>query len=189
MKSLKEPPSAGSSLSNLRALELREWTKCFEQNCCKIVNPCIERLSAALKSNEPSMFFCLSINSIEGIFPKLESFDGKKPVQIRVSFFDMTYNSFYGRTWKGPFRVFKTSQAKPKLNYDENLYFHTPIRDTHVLVVVELVVEYENNKEMSCGWAAFRPFATNAVKNKNSERYFFGENQTLNFSYFNFFKN
>jgi len=166
MKTLKEPPSASSSLSNLRALELREWTKCFEQNCCKIVNPCVDRL----KSNEPSAFFCLSISSLEGIFPKLDSADAKKAVQLRVTLFDMTYSTFYGRTWQGPFKPFKISQAKPRLHYNENLYFHTTIRDTHVLVVVELVAEYENNKEMGCAWTAFRPFAANAAKNKSSER-------------------
>ena len=94
----------------------------------------------------------------------------KRPVQVRLSFFDMTYTNFYGRTWKGPFKTFKSSQSKPKLLYDENVYFHTSIRDTHILLVIELVAEYGNNKFMSLGWTAFRPFANNNLKNKPSER-------------------
>lgn len=77
---------------------------------------------------------------------------------MRISLFDMAYRTFFGRTWHGPFKSIKHSQGRSSVSYDENTYFHTAIRDNHILIIFEIVCSLSNGKKKSCGWTAFRPF-------------------------------
>ncbi len=74
-----------------------------------------------------------------------------------MMFYDMTYKQFFGLTWKGPARV-----AVDSVNYDESVFFCSSIFDERILCVIEIVEKTVNKQTVSCGWTAFRPFATEA---------------------------
>ena len=83
-------------------------------------------------------------------------------MKIQLTLFDVTYKSFFGRTWSGPSKSIKRSQGKASLSYNENTYFHTPLHDNNILIIVEVVAISHDDKKKSCGWTAFRPFASNS---------------------------
>jgi hypothetical protein len=71
----------------------------------------------------------------------------------------MTYKKFYGSTWIGPCK--KNLKQNDELNYDESVFFSTPIYDEHIYIVVEIVYQSKTTgRVQSCGWSAFRPFST-----------------------------
>lgn len=70
----------------------------------------------------------------------------------------MTYKRFFGLTWIGPAK--KMNKSNGSLDYDELVYLSTPIKDEHVLIVIELVSNIKDGKRKAVGWTAFRPFSS-----------------------------
>lgn len=89
--------------------------------------------------------------------------------QIRVSFYDTVYGQFFGETWKSlPISSNNDSQQMSELSCNKVLYFHTPIADSNVVLVVEIVVYQEPKNPLpgeeitvttkTFGWGVIRPF-------------------------------
>ncbi len=83
------------------------------------------------------------------------------PININVTFMDMLYKQFFGRTWQGPSKLLNKGAS---LKYNESLFFSTPIVCDHVLIVMEVSVTLLNGKKRSCGWTIFRPFKAENAK-------------------------
>lgn len=49
-----------------------EWKRCFFKTSNLILNPSYDRLSTILEQNEQSIFFRLTLGSLEGALPGLE---------------------------------------------------------------------------------------------------------------------
>lgn len=96
-------------------------------------------------------------------FPQVEGVSNVE-FQLRVSLFDMAYHQFFGRQWAGQYQelVGLGGQHKPKLRLSQNIYFHTSVVSSNVVVVVELVASGLDTsgklQKISCGWGIIRPF-------------------------------
>ena len=136
--------------------ELKEWNDCFFNNAIKVIDPSDSRLEAIKQNNQPVQFYSFNITSIEGLSKCLQETELNGSIQVRLSLIDMTYKQFFGRTWMGPLRKLAKNDAN-LLNYDEIVYLATPIRDFHVLIVIEVAVKVKNEKIRSLGWVGIRP--------------------------------
>lgn len=90
-----------------------------------------------------------------------------KPQQryaVRVSLFDLPYKQFFGRTWTGyPVTAKDAPGNKVKFPYAQNVYFHSPVADDQVALVVEVIGTSGSGNEddtsaVSLGWGFIRPF-------------------------------
>ncbi|XP_013402548.1 nephrocystin-4 isoform X2 [Lingula anatina] len=132
------------------------WKDFIKKN--PIIPPPYDRQKRAEEDSYP---FCLSIKIIDGIPIKDED---KKGVhyQLRLSLFDVTYKQFFGRTWIGPESTAKSTGQKFKVNFNQNVYFHTTLNDLSIVLVVELVaVSFDKSghkRHRSCGWGMVRIF-------------------------------
>ena len=93
-------------------------------------------------------------------------------MRVQLTLFDVTYKTFFGRTWYGPSKSTKR-QGKSPLIYDENTYFHSSLHDGNILIVVEAVAVLQDDKKISCGWTALRPFSTDSPGTIQRFYYFF----------------
>ncbi|ESO88791.1 hypothetical protein LOTGIDRAFT_125375, partial [Lottia gigantea] len=82
--------------------------------------------------------------------------------QISVSLFDLKFKCFFGKQWIGP--VVPCGQSK-KINYKQNIYFHTAYKNSNILGVIEIIVhttdEFGKVRRLSCGWGVIRFFKHN----------------------------
>ncbi|XP_021791147.1 nephrocystin-4 isoform X8 [Papio anubis] len=80
---------------------------------------------------------------------------------LRVSFFDVTYRHFFGRTWKTT--VKPTKRPPSRIVFNEPLYFHTSLNHPHIVAVVEVVAEGKKRdgtlQTSSCGFGILRIFS------------------------------
>ncbi|XP_035163397.3 nephrocystin-4 isoform X7 [Callithrix jacchus] len=81
---------------------------------------------------------------------------------LRVSFFDVTYRHFFGRTWKTT--VKPTKRPPSRIVFNEPLYFHTSLNHPHVVAVVEVVAEGKKLDgtlyTSSCGFGILQIFSS-----------------------------
>ncbi|XP_064643236.1 nephrocystin-4-like isoform X3 [Lineus longissimus] len=116
--------------------------------------------------------FCVSLNFIVNL-PDPTFLDdqdrqyrgdaNKCQYQLLISLYDITYDRFFGRTWHGPpVNPKPVPGQKARLNYSQNVYFHTTINDTNICVVCELIAiqaDTAGKKQIvNVGWGFFRPF-------------------------------
>ncbi|KAL5014616.1 hypothetical protein ScPMuIL_008886 [Solemya velum] len=136
----------------------KQWKEFFEAGIH--LPPAFDREHAAHTIPTP---LCISLSNVDGVTAKSEE---KKSIQYQlcVSLFDLAYRQFFGRQWLGPLMSSHGGggQKKPRLKYNQNIYFHTSIQNTSVVCVVELVslvVDGKGNQRRSSqGWGIVRPF-------------------------------
>ena len=121
--------------------------------------PAFEREHSAPDVSTPLR---ISINTIEGLIGKSEA-EKQPDYQVFVSLYDLSYRQFFGKQWVGPLLAPQGGGAKrPKLKYNQNLYFHTSIHNANIVAVVEVVAVTQagpfNQKRVSCGWGIIRVF-------------------------------
>ncbi|CAG2204404.1 NPHP4 [Mytilus edulis] len=137
----------------------RQWKDLFEKNVH--LPPAFDRVHTAHDISTP---FCIGLKSIEGLSQRLDV--GKQPEnQIRVSLYDATYKNFLGRQWLGPLTTAQGGgENKPRLKYNQNVYFHTSINSIGVMAIVEVISitmdQNGNTKYHPCGWTIVRIFKT-----------------------------
>ncbi|XP_052081503.1 nephrocystin-4-like isoform X3 [Mytilus californianus] len=110
----------------------------------------------------------ISLKQIHGLTPpyQIKLDVGKQPeYQVRVSLYDATYKNFLGRQWLGPLHTAQGGgENKPKLKYNQNVYFHTSINSIGVMAIVEVISlmmdQNGNMKYNPCGWTIVRIFKT-----------------------------
>ena len=95
----------------------------------------------------------------------------------------MTYKQFFGRTWIGPSKRFFRENGH--LNYNECVYFCSPIKDEHILLVVEIVGKLQNGKLKSFGWSALRPFSSSNYSDYSDKRFVYHFMIINNFEFLN----
>ncbi|CAC5423618.1 NPHP4 [Mytilus coruscus] len=137
----------------------RQWKDLFEKNVH--LPPAFDRVHTAHDISTP---FCIGLKSIEGLSHRLDV--GKQPeYQVRVSLYDATYKNFLGRQWLGPLHTAQGGgENKPRLKYNQNVYFHTSINSIGVMAIVEVIsITMDQNGNMKynpCGWTIVRIFKT-----------------------------
>ncbi|XP_076806447.1 nephrocystin-4-like isoform X2 [Clavelina lepadiformis] len=96
--------------------------------------------------------------------------------EIRLTLFDVLYGRFIGRTWRS--RKVRSTQSEEQgqhsqIKLDLPVYFHTPILDSTILLVIEIVTYLtpknplpgqENvTKQRSLGWGVLRLFQSGVL--------------------------
>ncbi|XP_014676311.1 PREDICTED: nephrocystin-4-like, partial [Priapulus caudatus] len=80
---------------------------------------------------------------------------------VRVSLYDSLYRQFIGRTWCSA-EVARGDGQSPRLVYNQNVYFHTSLKDEHILLIVEIVSSTGPpggaGRPVTNGWGMFRLF-------------------------------
>lgn len=105
----------------------------------------------------------ITLNTIEGLIGKVDS-DKQPDYQVYVSLYDLAYRHFFGSQWVGPILAPQGGGGakRPKLKYNESLYFHTSIHNANIVAVVEVVAITQGAsakpKRVSCGWSVLRIF-------------------------------
>ncbi|WAR15221.1 NPHP4-like protein, partial [Mya arenaria] len=136
----------------------KSWRDFFGKNLQ--LPAAFDREHAATDISTP---ICISLTNVEGINPTVEGVSNVE-FQLRISLFDLAYHQFFGRQWAGQYEGLHGlgGASKPKLRLSQNVYFHTSIVSSNVVVVVELVAsgldENSRLKKVSCGWGIIRPF-------------------------------
>ncbi|XP_005100301.1 nephrocystin-4 isoform X2 [Aplysia californica] len=82
--------------------------------------------------------------------------------QLSLCLYDATYRQFFGRQWMGP----NLAPRGSKLQYNKNVYFHTSIHNSNIILVVEVtahsVAPNGRPQHVSCGWCFLRPFGSDS---------------------------
>ncbi|XP_033763320.1 nephrocystin-4-like isoform X4 [Pecten maximus] len=122
-------------------------------------------------TNEEKVYcpVCVHLRGVEGIFPPQNTGpqNDTKTVeyQLSVSLYDLNFRQFFGRQWIGPYSSMNANQKKPKLKYNQNVYFHTSLSNASIAGIVEVVatVREDNGKQkkFSCGWGLIHIFKSN----------------------------
>nr|XP_039250329.1 nephrocystin-4-like [Styela clava] len=117
----------------------------------------------------PSTGYQVKIQSITGYrslnAPEVYS----SQYEIRLSLYDVVYQQFLGETWKSK-TISPTDEAiqRSELNINKVVYFHSPVTDPNVILVVEVVVhrgpknplpgDESVTTKRTLGWGILRPF-------------------------------
>ncbi|XP_062617587.1 nephrocystin-4-like [Saccostrea cucullata] len=147
------------------------WKDFFSKTA--VVPPAFEREHAAPDVSTPLR---ITLNTIEGLIGKGDA-EKQPDYQVYVSLYDAAYRQFYGKQWVGPIVAPQGGGVKrPKLKYNESLYFHTSIHSANIVAVVEVVAITQKDsikpKRVSCGWGVLRIFN----EEENSEEPSHGKN-------------
>lgn len=135
----------------------QKWMDFFNQTIQ--LPPAFEREHSAPDVSTPLR---ISLNTIEGLIGKADA-EMQPEYQVFVSLYDISYRKFFGKQWVGPLLAAHGGGAKrPKLKYNQNLYFHTPIYNANIVAVVEVVAVTQAGilkpKRVSCGWGIIKIF-------------------------------
>jgi hypothetical protein len=98
------------------------------------------------------------LKTLEGIvLPKSISGEAVQ-LKVNISLYHSKSKLFFGRTWSShPTSKKPSVNRKDSININQNVYFHTAITDTNVMILIEIVVIC-NARESSCGWTYLAPF-------------------------------
>ena len=84
---------------------------------------------------------------------------------IAITFYHTITKNFFGKTWKSC--SFDYTDEEGEITLNEAVIFHSKIRDSNCVAVVELVAAAEKQSEtnvlssqVSCGWTMIQPFVT-----------------------------
>ncbi|XP_008046771.1 nephrocystin-4 [Carlito syrichta] len=140
---------------------MSSWQKIFAQNV--LIPPYPQR--ARQFSKESTAFQCI-LKWLDGPIVKQGALEVLSEVEchLRVSFFDVTYRYFFGRTWKTTAKPTKQLSGPPsRIVFNEPLYFHTSLNHPNVVAVVEVVAEGRRQdgalQALSCGFGILRIFS------------------------------
>uniref|UniRef100_A0A670IKS0 Nephrocystin 4 n=1 Tax=Podarcis muralis TaxID=64176 RepID=A0A670IKS0_PODMU len=83
--------------------------------------------------------------------------------KLRLSFFDVTYHHFFGKTWRSATKPLKAGLGHPPaVVFHETVYFHTSLDYPSIVLVVEVVATARRRdgtpQEMSCGFGIVHLF-------------------------------
>ncbi|XP_045402248.1 nephrocystin-4 isoform X3 [Lemur catta] len=141
-----------------------DWHRIFAQNV--LVPPHPQRARQLLK--ESTAFQCV-LKWLDGPIIKQGVLAVLSEVEchLRVSFFDVTYRHFFGRTWKTTVKpTEQLSRPASRIVFNEPLYFHTSLNHPHIVAVVEVVAEGKKRdgtlQTLSCGFGILRIFNSNS---------------------------
>ncbi|XP_075849533.1 nephrocystin-4 [Microcebus murinus] len=142
---------------------MNDWHRIFAQNV--LVPPHPQRARQLLK--ESTAFQCV-LKWLDGPIIKQGVLAVLSEVEchLRVSFFDVTYRHFFGRTWKTTVKpTEQLSKPASRIVFNEPLYFHTSLNHPHIVAVVEVVAEGKKRdgtlQTLSCGFGILRIFNSN----------------------------
>ncbi|KAG9270896.1 nephrocystin-4 [Astyanax mexicanus] len=117
-------------------LQASDWRGIFEGRRAVPPHSQSSRLAAAAGQSQA---FRLVLKQVDGLQPK-QSEEGKaSDYQLRVSLFDSEHQHFFGRTWKSEPHPSRLSNRHTTVQFNEVVYFHTPLCWSSVVAVVELV--------------------------------------------------
>uniref|UniRef100_A0A2K6E5A0 Nephrocystin 4 n=1 Tax=Macaca nemestrina TaxID=9545 RepID=A0A2K6E5A0_MACNE len=137
---------------------MNDWHRIFTQNV--LVPPHPQRARQPVK--ESTAFQCV-LKWLDGPIIRQGVLEVLSEVEchLRVSFFDVTYRHFFGRTWKTT--VQPTKRPPSRIVFNEPLYFHTSLNHPHIVAVVEVVAEGKKRdgtlQTSSCGFGILRIFS------------------------------
>ncbi|XP_028596282.2 nephrocystin-4 isoform X3 [Podarcis muralis] len=138
-----------------------EWQRIFVQNLT--VPPHNQRRRHSPPRESTAFQFILK--SVEGDALKLRALDEMSDVefQLRLSFFDVTYHHFFGKTWRSATKPLKAGLGHPPaVVFHETVYFHTSLDYPSIVLVVEVVATARRRdgtpQEMSCGFGIVHLF-------------------------------
>ncbi|XP_063516011.1 nephrocystin-4 isoform X4 [Pongo pygmaeus] len=137
---------------------MNDWHRIFTQNV--LVPPHPQRARQPLK--ESTAFQCV-LKWLDGPIIRQGMLEVLSEVEchLRVSFFDVTYRHFFGRTWKTT--VKPTKRPPSRIIFNEPLYFHTSLNHPHIVAVVEVIAEGKKRdgslQTLSCGFGILRIFS------------------------------
>ncbi|XP_073878211.1 nephrocystin-4 isoform X12 [Macaca fascicularis] len=137
---------------------MNDWHRIFTQNV--LVPPHPQRARQPVK--ESTAFQCV-LKWLDGPIIRQGVLEVLSEVEchLRVSFFDVTYRHFFGRTWKTT--VKPTKRPPSRIVFNEPLYFHTSLNHPHIVAVVEVVAEGKKRdgtlQTSSCGFGILRIFS------------------------------
>ncbi|KAM6216885.1 nephrocystin-4 [Rhynchocyon petersi] len=141
---------------------MKDWHGVFAENV--LVPPHPQRMRHLPK--ESTAFQCV-LKWLDGPLIKqgVQKMLSEVEYQLRVSFFDITYRHFFGKTWKTTTRPVKQlSRHPPRITFNESLYFHTSLKHPNIVAVVEVVTEGRKRdgtlQTLSCGFGILRIFST-----------------------------
>ncbi|XP_069120570.1 nephrocystin-4-like isoform X2 [Argopecten irradians] len=112
----------------------------------------------------------VNLRGVEGIFPPqsagLQNDSKTVEYQLSVSLYDLNFRHFFGRQWIGPYSSMNANQKKPKLKYNQNVYFHTSLSNASIAGIVEVIATVREEdtgkqKKSSCGWGLIHVFKSN----------------------------
>uniref|UniRef100_A0A670IKP8 Nephrocystin 4 n=1 Tax=Podarcis muralis TaxID=64176 RepID=A0A670IKP8_PODMU len=136
-----------------------EWQRIFVQNLT--VPPHNQRRRHSPPRESTAFQFILK--SVEG--DALKALDEMSDVefQLRLSFFDVTYHHFFGKTWRSATKPLKAGLGHPPaVVFHETVYFHTSLDYPSIVLVVEVVATARRRdgtpQEMSCGFGIVHLF-------------------------------
>uniref|UniRef100_A0A8I3W1M1 Nephrocystin 4 n=1 Tax=Callithrix jacchus TaxID=9483 RepID=A0A8I3W1M1_CALJA len=138
---------------------MNDWHRIFTQNV--LVPPHPQRARQPVK--ESAAFQCV-LKWLDGPIIRQGMLEALSEVEchLRVSFFDVTYRHFFGRTWKTT--VKPTKRPPSRIVFNEPLYFHTSLNHPHVVAVVEVVAEGKKLDgtlyTSSCGFGILQIFSS-----------------------------
>ncbi|KAM9688875.1 nephrocystin-4 [Trichechus inunguis] len=140
---------------------MKDWHGVFTQNV--LVPPHPQRGRQLPK--ESTAFQCV-LKWLDGPLIKqgVQEVLSEVNCHLRVSFFDITYRHFFGKTWKTTVRPAKQlSRHPPRIIFNEPLYFHTSLNHPNIVAVVEVVTEGRKRdgtlQMLSCGFGILRIFS------------------------------
>ncbi|XP_074236074.1 nephrocystin-4 isoform X9 [Saimiri boliviensis] len=137
---------------------MNNWHRIFTQNV--LVPPHPQRARQPVK--ESTAFQCV-LKWLDGPIIRQGVLEVLSEVEchLRVSFFDVTYRHFFGRTWKTT--VKPTKRPPSRIIFNEPLYFHTSLNHPHIVAVVEVVAEGKKPdgtlQTLSCGFGILQIFS------------------------------
>ncbi|XP_030641101.1 nephrocystin-4 [Chanos chanos] len=117
---------------------MTEWKKVFE--CARVIPPHSQTVRQA---QGPSQGFQLAFRQLEGLQVRQQLSDESNAAkyQLRVTLFDTNHHQFFGRTWRSLPHETKFNQGQPnRILFNEVVYFHTSLKLSSVVAVVELVL-------------------------------------------------
>uniref|UniRef100_F7EZ73 Nephrocystin 4 n=1 Tax=Monodelphis domestica TaxID=13616 RepID=F7EZ73_MONDO len=140
---------------------MTEWHQTFLQNV--FIPPHPQRGRQLLK--ESKAFQCV-LKWLEGLQIKprvLEVLSGVE-YHLRVTFFDVTYRHFFGRTWKSATKSLKSVAGQQlRIVFNEPVYFHMSLNNPNLIAVVEVVAEGKKRdgslQTVACGFGILRLFS------------------------------
>ncbi|XP_035200703.1 nephrocystin-4 [Oxyura jamaicensis] len=139
---------------DLLSIKMSEWERIFLQNLT--VPPHSQRRRNIPK--ESTAFQCV-LKYVEGTVVTQQAAGGSVAVefQLRLSLFDAAYHHFFGRTWRSSARTPRSApQQRPRVVFNEAVYFHTSLNHPSITAVVEVVVTAQTleglSQDLSCGF-------------------------------------
>ncbi|XP_061457406.1 nephrocystin-4 isoform X2 [Rhineura floridana] len=138
-----------------------EWQRIFVQN---LTVPQHSQRRRHFPPRESTAFQCV-LKSVEGNALKLKVLDEMSDVefQLRLSFFDVAYHHFFGKTWRSATRPRKAVPGHPPtVVFHETVYFHTSLDHPSIVMVVEVVATARRRDgtqlDISCGFGILHLF-------------------------------